>query len=68
MNNQDKEILQLVVKNAVLEAFKEHTEDVIVPLQERVTVVETDIKFARRTAKGAWAVLLICLSYLGIRG
>lgn len=67
MNQQDKEILQLVVKNSVLEAFKEHTEEVIVPMQNRLTIVESDIKFARRTAKAVWAGITLFLSYLGLK-
>ena len=67
MNNQDRQILELVVKNAVLEAFQEHTEEVITPLQKRLTHVENDIVFARRTAKGVWAIIILGLSYIGIK-
>lgn len=67
MNQQDKDILTLTVKNAVLEGLGEYHTNNVVPLETRVTNVEGDIKFAKRGMRGVYGVILMALAYFGIK-
>lgn len=67
MNQDDKDILHLTVKTAVLEGFKEYHEENVVPLQTRVTGMENDVIFIRRSARGVWGIILLIAAYLGIK-
>jgi hypothetical protein len=67
MHPNDKDILKLVVSNAVLEAFNRHERERLHPLEEKLDAVVADMSFVRRSARGAWAVFLLMLAYFGIK-
>lgn len=67
MNQQDKEILHLTVKTAVMEGFEEYHKENVIPMQVRIANVEADIKFAKKSMRGVYGVILLILAYFGIK-